>query len=572
MSSATLQDGKILLRSVFEDKDFIRTIPGRRWIPEIKRWELPLSVESYTEILKIKDIQIDSKVILAVNEVRDQLHAVNAFKQTDGEVYPIEPMPIKTKPYRHQILGYNIGITLDNSGLFMEQGCGKTLSAIAIMGWRYKQEEIKRVLIVAPASVLPVWISELDKHADFEYEAECLEKSTAKRREFLKTWKYKDRLQIAIINYEGVWRLIPYKADRKPKWRLDESVFSLSWRPDMIVCDESQRIKSIKASQSKGMHKLAEIAKYRMILTGTPVTQTPLDLFSQFRFLDSSIFGTVYWNFRNQYAVPIDYNGWKWEVPKSKIPLLAEKVNSITYRITKKEALDLPETVDQELYCELEPKAMAQYQEMKRESLMELRSGEVVTAANVLVRLLRLSQITGGYMKNSDERITCISEEKMKLLKATIDDIIGAGKKAVIFARFLPEIAAIRKLCDGDKKKKRDPIRYAWIAGEVKDRGSQVEMFQNDPECMIFIAQIQTAGLGITLTAADIEIYYSLSYSFADYDQARARIHRIGQVNKCTYMHLIAKGTIDEKVLKVLKNKKSVADEVIDNWRDYFED
>jgi len=162
--------------------------------------------------------------------------------------------------------------------------------------------------------------------------------------------------------------------------------------------------------------------------------------------------------------------------------------------------------------------------------------------------------------------LTCISNAKMKLLKETIEDLVGAGKKAVIFARFIPEITSIRKLCDKLK------LKYAWIAGEVKDRGTQVDTFQTDSSCKIFIAQIQTAGLGITLTAADTEIFYSSSYSYGDYDQARARIHRIGQVNKCTYLHLLAKSTVDEKILKILKNKKSVADGIIDNWRTYFED
>jgi len=203
---------------------------------------------------------------------------------------------------------------------------------------------------------------------------------------------------------------------------------------------------------------------------------------------------------------------------------------------------------------------------MKSTYLMELESGEVVRAANVLSRLLRLSQITGGYMQDEQGKVVCISEAKTKLLEETLDDLLDAGKKVVIVARFIPEIKAMRKILESKN------IDYAWIAGEVKDRGEQVRRFQEDENYRVFIAQIQTGSLGITLTAANTEIFYSQSYSYADYDQARARIHRITQVNKCTYIHLVARNTIDEKVLEILQQKKSVADMIIDNWREYFTD
>jgi len=152
----------------------------------------------------------------------------------------------------------------------------------------------------------------------------------------------------------------------------------------------------------------------------------------------------------------------------------------------------------------------------------------------------------------------------MALLDETLDDLLEAGKKVVVFARFVPEIEAIVKMLE--KKKTAHGLIYG--ATPMDARGEMVESFQTDPDVKVFVAQIQTAGLGITLHAADTAIFYSLDYSFANYDQCRARIHRIGQKNKCTYIHLVARMTVDEKVLAALAEKKSLADQVVDNWRE----
>ena len=157
-----------------------------------------------------------------------------------------------------------------------------------------------------------------------------------------------------------------------------------------------------------------------------------------------------------------------------------------------------------------------------------------------------------------------MSRAKMDALIHIVDECQEAGKKLVVFARFIPEIDAIEKML------RKANIGYALIKGEVKDRQSQVDKFQTDPECKVFVGQLQTTGMGLTLTAADTAVFYSLSYNFADYEQAKARIHRIGQKNHCTYIHLVAAGTIDEKVMGALKDKKNMANLVVDNWKSLF--
>ena len=313
------------------------------------------------------------------------------------------------------------------------------------------------------------------------------------------------------------------------------------------------------------MHKLGKVAKYKLILTGTPIQKAPLDFFSQYKFLDPSIFGGSYYAFRNRYAVMGGYGGHE-VVSYQHLDELTKKAHSIAYRVTKKEALDLPPQLPPEYrYCTLEPKARKIYDDIRKNSYAELKSGEI-TATNVLTRLLRLQQATGGFIDTDDGDLKQISEAKLTVLRETTEDLITAGKKVVIFARFRPEIAAIQKMLEDMK------TRYSWIAGDVpiKDRGEKVKEFQEDAGCMAFVAQIQTAGLGITLHAADTAVFYSVDFNYANYEQARARIHRIGQTHPCTYIHILAENTIDRHVLDVLEKKENMARKLVDDWEEFF--
>ena len=536
----------------------IKQIPGRVWDPKRKVWRFPANLDVLRLLDKVPQIDITAEARAIIQRKQEAEMMAQSVKEDDSPE-PVKPMPIKVKPFAHQVKGFNIGITLDNAGLLMEQGCGKSLTAVAIAGRRYLDGQVKRVLVVAPLSVLPVWQREFKDYADYPHDVRVLNSSIEKRIAALAGFP-DDVLQVAVINYEAVWREEMFKALRK-------------WHPDMIIADESQKIKGPSTKQSKGMHRLGEVAKYKLILTGTPVTASPMDFFSQYKFLDPDIFGKSYYAFRNRYAVMGGYKN-KQVVGYQNKDELIRKAHSIAYRITKAEALDLPETVDQELYCSLEHKANQYYQEMVNFNVAQIeaenKQGRQIIATNVLTRLLRLQQITGGFLPrddNSGKQIQ-VSSAKLNLLQDILEDVLGAGKKVVIFARFIPEIHAIE---DVARKIAGDNSYYA-ITGAVgmEDRGKAVEEFQNNPAVKICIAQIQTAGLGITLTAADTGIFYSMDFSYANYDQAKARLHRIGQQNKVTYIHLLAQGTVDEKVYNVLKQKKSVADDVVDNWRQYF--
>ena len=223
--------------------------------------------------------------------------------------------------------------------------------------------------------------------------------------------------------------------------------------------------------------------------------------------------------------------------------------------------MDLPETTDIIQRVDLEPEAQRLYRQLVRDSYAEL-SRDVVTTTNVLTRLLRLMQLTGGHLSGDESAaVESVSKAKLNALSDLIDSAMENGQKVVVIARFVPEIHDITKMLEAKG------IRYAQISGEIKDRDDQVAAFQHDPDCRVFVGQIATAGLGITLTAASTMIFYSLDYSMANFDQCRARIHRVGQRNACTYYFLVARNTIDERVLQALRDKSNLAKQLVDDIR-----
>lgn len=429
------------------------------------------------------------------------------------------------------------------------------MTAIAIMGAAYQMGAIERVLVVAPTSVCSVWGHDLSDFADFKYRVGTLLGTKEKRLrelEAVKTCPLKV-LKICVINFENCWRPDIFEA-------------LVDYNPDMIIADESQRIKSHDAQQSKGMHKLGDLAKYKLILSGTPVQNNAIDIFSQYRFLDPTVFGTNYYAFRNRYAIMGGFNQ-KQIIGYRDLDKLIRKEYSIAYRVTKAEALDLPKQTFITRHIPLEGKSKNLYDRIKKDSFAELESGGQITAPTVLTKLLRLQQLTGGFIQPDEGKPEYVFDGKLNALEDIIDDyVIGEDKKLVIFCRFRPEIDLITKLI---QKKK---IGFMSIYGDVKleDRGAIVEDFQKNPATKIALLNIACAGLGITLTAADTAVYYSVGWNFAEFSQSLARIHRIGQRRPCTYIHLIVEKTVDERVYKALEKKEDLAKTVVDTWKEYF--
>lgn len=477
---------------------------------------------------------------------------------------PLLPYPVKANLYKHQIRGANMALrafgALDAKthgggfGELFEMGCGKTLTTIAVAGALYNLGKIDRVLVVAPTSVCSVWPHDLNQFAAFPWEARVLlgdKKKRLKALNELENWPFK-ALRIAVINYESTHR---------------DGIFEAlaAYKPDLIVCDESQRIKNPSAAQSKALHKLGDAAPFRMILSGTPVQNNAVDLYSQYRFLDPAVYGANFYAFKNRYCIMGGY-GQHQIVGYRNMDELVEKEHSVAYRVTKEECLDLPQQTFINRYVQFTDAEQAIYEQLRKSSFLELETGENVTATTILTMYLRLMQLTGGFLTADEStRPKQVNTAKLDALADIVDDyVVDAGKKLVIFARFRAEIAAIENLLRLRK------IQYGSIYGDVpmEERGKIVEDFQTNPDTKVFVAQIQTAGLGITLHAASTAVFYSYDYNYANYAQALARIHRIGQRLPVTYIHLVVDGSIDEKILAALENKEDMAKTVVDSWRE----
>lgn len=236
------------------------------------------------------------------------------------------------------------------------------------------------------------------------------------------------------------------------------------------------------------------------------------------------------------------------------------KLHSVAFRVTKAECLDLPAITEEVRTVDLEKDAIKLYDSIEDESYAELDESEVTTA-NILTRLLRLSQITGGHLTDDDGVVNTVSRAKLDALSDIIDSAMAEDKKLVIMARFVPELDDIQELLE--KKK----IGYAVVRGGVKDRDNEIHRFQYDDRCRVFVGQIAAAGLGITLTAASTMVFYSLDYSMSNFEQAKARIHRTGQKENCHYIYLVCRGTVDRKVLYALRQKMNLAKMLVDDYR-----
>jgi SNF2 family DNA or RNA helicase len=390
-----------------------------------------------------------------------------------------------------------------------------------------------------------VWQEEFLKFADFEYSLIVLNGGETKKIEKLRQMPTAG-LQVAVVNYESAWRMEQELA---------------AWDADLVVCDEGHKIKTHNIAASKCMHRLGVKARYRMLLTGTIITNKAIDVFSPYKFLNPAVFGNSFYAFRNRYFDMVGYGNHTPILKASMAEELTRRIHSIAFRAIKVECLDLPETTEIIRSVELEPQARKLYQQLVRDSYAQIKGGEI-TAANVLTRLLRLSQLTGGFLRGDEtDRVERVSTAKLDALSDIVDSAAQEGGKLVIIARFLPEIDAITAMLE------RKSIAFSLITGAVKDRDEQVRRFQADPEVTVFVGQIATAGLGITLTAADKMVFYSLDYSMSNFEQTKARIHRVGQNNPCTYLYLVAKNTVDARVLKALRDKANLAKTLIDDCR-----
>jgi SNF2 family DNA or RNA helicase len=330
----------------------------------------------------------------------------------------------------------------------------------------------------------------------------------------------------------------------------------------MIAIDESTTIKTPTTKRTKSIIALRELAKYRRILTGSPVTKSPLDLFSQCEFLDPWLLGhSSYWTFKARYAVTrkIQVSGRQVEIVVGYRNLgeLSDKIKPFSKRVLKDDCLDLPEKTWMKHTVELTKEQKKVYAQMKQEAIAFL-DGKMQSSATVMTQLMRLHQITCGHFTADDGTIKNLPCNRVTELMDILENV---HNKAVIWSHYTHDV---KRIIEEIKNKYGEDSVVDYFGETTQDqRSTNIKKFQNDDKCRFFVGTTHTGGYGITLTAASTMIYFSNGYDLEKRQQSEARIDRIGQTKPMTYIDIIAENTIDDRIVKALRNKINIANEIL---------
>ena len=463
----------------------------------------------------------------------------------------------KTKPYEHQLKALEMSWNREVFAYFMEMGTGKSKVLLDNIAMLYDAGKIDAVLIIAPKGVYKNWYdSEIPIHMVNHIQRKMVLWQAVinqKQQQKLDTlFKSETDLHILIMNVEAF----------STKKGLDfASKFLLSHKA-LVAVDESTTIKNPGAKRTKNILRLSNMSKYRRILTGSPVTKSPLDLYTQCLFLDPYLLDHAsYYSFRTRYAImrTANFNGRSVNIVVGyhNLEELAEKLKPFSYRILKDDCLDLPPKTFMKRVIQLTPEQKKVYAQMKSMALAELK-GKMITTVNVITQLMRLQQITCGHFKADDGSFQEIKNNRVDELMDLIEEIEG---KTVIWAHWQKDVQIIKETLI-KKYGKCSVVDYYGLTPQ-DERQENIKNFQQRAEVRFFVGTPQTGGYGITLTAASNMIYYSNGYDLEKRLQSEARIDRIGQNKPMTYIDILAEDTIDEKIVKSLRKKVNIATEIM---------
>ena len=463
----------------------------------------------------------------------------------------------KTKPYAHQITALEKSWNRETYAYFMEMGTGKTKVLIDNTAMLYDKGKIDGLLIVAPKGVVGTWYGqELPTHLPTHIENVSIlwqANITKGQQEKLDSlFESETALHVLIMNVEAL---------STTKGTEFASKFLNSHKALMVV-DESTTIKNPKAQRTKNIVRLSTKAKYRRIMTGSPVTKNPLDLFSQCYFLDPfHLEHESYYSFRSRYAImkTAHISGRSIQLVSGfkNLGELSEKLQPFSYRVLKEDCLDLPDKIYIKRQISLSSDQKKLYEQMRKEALATL-NGKQVTTVNALTQLMRLHQITCGHFTADDGTTQRIPNNRVSELMDILEETEG---KAIIWAHYQWDIKDIIK----EIVKVHGPgsvVDYYGLTPQ-DERQPNIKKFQSDPKCRFLVGTPSTGGYGITLTAANTVIYFSNGYDLEKRLQSEDRAHRIGQKKSVTYVDINAESTVDEKIVKSLRKKINIASEVL---------
>ncbi len=472
----------------------------------------------------------------------------------------------KTQPYEHQHEALVRSHDKVNYAYFMEMGCGKSKVLIDNIVWLYEQGHIDTAVIVAPKGVYRNWeVNEIPIHFPDNVHKEIYVWRSGANKSQLKRLEQgiveREPLRILLINVEA------FATQKLPKY-LKAFVTDSSF---LIAVDESTTIKNPKAKRTKTLMAVSKVAAYRRILTGSPVTNSPLDLFSQCAFLDPELLGfKTFWTFQYRYAMTrtqkMGSHSFTQVIGYRNLDELSEKLSKFSHRVTKEEALDLPPKIYTMREVSMTDEQQIHYNSLKSAAIALVGNGELVTAPEVMTKLLRMQQVLCGHLRTDDGDLVEVKSNRIQSLIDTIDEMTG---KIIIWSRFRYDIQKI----EAELKKVYGSRSVVSFYGDTTDEQRQeaIKGFQ-DGEPRFMVANPQTAGRGLTLTAASNVIYYANDYNLDTRLQSEDRCHRIGQDKKVLYVDLVVPKTVDINIVKALKGKISLAGatlgEEVKKWLD----
>lgn len=462
-----------------------------------------------------------------------------------ADVADLGPLPVDGPSWDHQVRAYWWALPKKAAYLDFGMGAGKSRIAVALAAGH----RAERVLILCPKSVVSGWPNQFRRHGMHEFLTVALDKGSvikrvAEAQKCLMLAHVLDKQAVVVMNYEAV-----------PSAAMQDFIKRADF--DFIVFDEAPKLKSHGGLISKTAHRLfRHSAAYKLMLSGTPLPHSPLDIFAQMRILDESVLGTAWTSFRLRYSIPDPvfpgsvsrFADDPW-INKEE---LAAKLAPFFFHVGR-EVLDLPPAHHIVREVTLGAKARKLYKEIEDDFYAEVEDG-TITAANALTRMIRFAQLTSGFIRlDESSELIEIDDAKRVMLDEILDELPG-HEKVVVFARFTHDLAAIRAVAEAQGR------RYGEVSGQ---RNDLVESrYPEDVD--VLGVQIQSGGVGVDFSSAAICVYWSLSWSLGEYDQSLARVHRPGQTRSVTYVHLVAKSTIDERVYKALDERRDVVTAVLE--------
>ena len=466
----------------------------------------------------------------------------------------------KTEPYYHQHRAIEKTGDRESFAFFMEMGTGKSKTLIDNIGQLWQDSKVKFALIIAPKGVYQNWVNkEIPQHLPDEIPRRVIRWVSGPNK------KQQEEMRSVTNEFTGITFFVmnvesfsTTKGQKAGQWLAAKFGFG-----GMIAIDESTTIKNPQAKRTKALIKIAHKFSYRRILTGSPVTKSPMDLFSQCEFLGPEMLGfDSYYAYQGRYAVlnkrVMGAHSFQQIVGFRNLEELTMKVDAFSFRVLKRNCLDLPDKIYTVRYVSMTESQIKMYNELRHEALTLLDSGELVTAQNVMTQMLRLQQVLSGHLMTDDGELVELETKRLDAVKDILEESSG---KVIIWSRFRNDIQRILKLLQ-----EKFPGQAAAYYGSTTDTERQniVDRFQDpDSNLRFFIGNPQTAGYGLTLTEANTVIYYANDFNLETRIQSEDRCHRIGQKNPVTYIDLITENTIDERIVKALLDKIKLGAKVL---------